>query len=165
MEVIIENPERVKKADFIVGIPSFNEADCISFPTQMASKGLCKFFPEKKSVIINLDNNSPDGTKSAFLNTPTDVPKIYISTPGEIRGKGNNLRNLFEAVVELGAQAAVVVDADLKSITPQWIQFLGEPLFAGFNYVTPIYIRHKYDGSITNHIAYPLLPSLLVNND
>lgn len=160
MDVIIENPEQVKKADFIVGIPSFNEADSISYPTQMASKGLCKFFPDKKSVIINMDNNSPDGTKTAFLNTPTDVPKIYISTPGDTRGKGNNLRNLFEAVVELEAKAAVVVDADLRSITPQWIQYLGEPLFAGFNYVTPIYIRHKYDGSITNHIAYPLLRTL-----
>jgi hypothetical protein len=160
MDVIIENPDQVKKADFIVGIPSFNEANSISYPTQMASQGLCKYFPDKKSVIINLDNNSPDGTKTAFLNTRTDVPKIYISTPGEIRGKGNNLMNLFEAVVELEAAAAVVVDADLKSITPQWIQYLGEPLFAGFNYVTPIYIRHKYDGSITNHIAYPLLRTL-----
>ncbi len=160
MDVIIENPEQVKDADFIVGIPSFNEAACISYPTQIASKGLCKFFPDKKSVIINVDNNSPDGTKSAFLNTPTEVPKIYISTPNDVRGKGNNLRNLFEAVVELGARAAVVVDADLKSITPLWIQYLGEPLFAGFNFVTPIYIRHKYDGSITNHIAYPLLRTL-----
>jgi len=160
MDVIIDNPEHVKKADFIVGIPSFNEADCISYPTRIASEGLCKFFPDKKSVIINVDNNSPDGTRTSFLNTPTSVPKIYISTPGDVRGKGNNLRNLFEAVVALEAKAAVVVDADLRSITPQWIQYLGEPLFAGFNYVTPIYIRHKYDGSITNHIAYPLLRTL-----
>ncbi len=29
-----------------------------------------------------------------------------------------------------------------------------------FDYVAPIYARHKYDGSITNHIAYPLLRSL-----
>jgi hypothetical protein len=94
------------------------------------------------------------------MNTPTKVPKIYISTPEGVKGKGNNFKNLFEAAVELNAKAVVVVDADLKSITPQWIQYLGEPLFAGFNYVTPIYVRHKYDGSITNHIAYPLLRTL-----
>ncbi len=160
MEVIIDNPERVKQAELIVGIPSFNEADSIAFPTKMASRGLKKYFPDKDSVIINVDNNSPDGTKEAFLGTPTEVPKIYISTPGDIKGKGNNLRNLFEAMVELMARAAVVVDADLQSITPQWIQYLGEPLFANFNFVTPIYVRHKYDGSITNHIAYPLLRTL-----
>ncbi len=160
MEVIIENPEGIKQAEFIVGIPSFNEANSISFPTKMASQGLKKYFPDKESVIINVDNNSPDGTREAFLSTETEVPKIYISTPDDIKGKGNNLRNLFEALVELQAKAAVVVDADLQSITPQWIRYLGEPLFAGFNFVTPIYVRHKYDGSITNHIAYPLLRTL-----
>ncbi len=160
MGVMIENPEKVKQAELVVGIPSFNEAASIAYPTKMASIGVLKYFPNKESVIINVDNNSPDGTKDAFLNTPTKVPKIYLSTPGEMRGKGNNLKNLFEAVVELGASAAIVVDADLKSITPQWIQYLGEPLFSGFNYVTPIYVRHKYDGSITNHIAYPLLRTL-----
>ena len=160
MDIIVENPDHVRTAEIIVGIPSYNEADSIAYPTQMASQGLVDHFPGKKAVIINVDNDSPDGTRDAFMNTPTKVPKIYISTANGVRGKGNNLRNLFEAVVELGASAAVVVDADLKSITPNWIQYLGEPLFTGFNYVSPIYARHKYDGSITNHIAYPMLRTL-----
>ncbi|MBW2610513.1 MAG: glycosyltransferase [Deltaproteobacteria bacterium] len=160
MDVIVDNPSKVDQAEIIVGIPSYNEADSISFPTDVASRGLLTYFSDKKSVIINVDNNSPDGTKDAFMNTPTKVPKIYISTPEGVKGKGNNFLNLFEAAVELNAKAVVVVDADLKSITPQWIQYLGEPVFAGFNYVTPIYVRHKYDGSITNHIAYPLIRTL-----
>jgi hypothetical protein len=160
MEVVVENPDRVEKVEIIVGIPSYNEADSISYPTQIASQGLIRYFPDKQSAIVNVDNRSPDGTKDVFLNTPTEVPKIYISTPQGVTGKGTNLRNLFEAAVELQAKAVVVVDADLKSITPQWIQYLGEPLFSGFQYVTPIYVRHKYDGSITNHIAYPLLRTL-----
>ncbi|MFC1867569.1 glycosyltransferase [Thermodesulfobacteriota bacterium] len=160
MDIIVENPNHIEQAEVIVGIPSYNEADSISFPTDVASRGLLQYFSDKKSVIINVDNNSPDGTKDAFFNTPTKIPKIYISTPEGVKGKGNNFRNLFEAAVELNAKAVVVVDADLKSITPQWIQYLGEPLFAGFNYVAPIYVRHKYDGSITNHIAYPLLRTL-----
>jgi glycosyltransferase involved in cell wall biosynthesis len=160
MDVIVENPNHVDSVDIIVGIPSYNEADTISYPTDVASRGLLEYFPDKKSVIINVDNSSPDGTKNAFMNTPTKVDKIYISTPKGVKGKGNNFKNLFEATVELHAKAVIVVDADLKSITPQWIQYLGEPLFAGFNYVSPIYLRHKYDGSITNHIAYPLLRTL-----
>ena len=160
MGVIVENPDCLESAEMIVGIPSYNEADAIAYPTDVASQGLLKYFRGKKSVIINVDNNSPDGTKDAFLNTPTKVPKIYISTPPGIKGKGNNLKNLFEAAVELEAKAVVVVDADLKSITPEWIQHLGEPLFARFNYVSPIYLRHKYDGSITNHIAYPMTRTL-----
>ncbi len=160
MHDIIENPDKVTAADIIVGIPSYQEADSIAYPTDMADRGLREFFPNLSAVIINVDNNSPDGTKEAFLGTPTQTPKVYISTPEGVKGKGNNLRNLFRATVELNARATVVVDADLKSITPYWIRYLGEPLMGRFDFVTPIYVRHKYDGTITNHIAYPLLRSL-----
>ncbi len=156
----VVNPENVRAADIIVGIPSYNEADTIAVPTDTAARGLTRFFPTARSVIINVDNDSQDGTRNAFLATPTKVPKVYISTPAGVRGKGNNFRNLFKAAVELNAGAVAVVDADLQSITPQWIQFLVEPLMGRYDYVTPIYLRHKYDGTITNHIAYPMIRTL-----
>lgn len=154
------NPEKIKKADLVVAIPSYKEADSISYPTKQASEGLVKHFPQIESVIINCDNNSPDDTKQVFLGTPTEIPKIYISTPPGVKGKGNNFKNLFRKVLELKAKAIVVVDADLKSITPEWIKHLGEPLFNDFSYVAPLYVRHKYDGTITNSIAYPMSRAL-----
>jgi glycosyltransferase involved in cell wall biosynthesis len=154
------NPEKVKKTELVVAIPSYNEADSISYPAFQASEGLFRYFPDKSSIIINCDNDSPDNTKQAFLDTATKVPKMYLSTPPGIKGKGNNLKNLFQKVVDLEAKAVVVVDADLKSITPEWIKHLAEPLFNGFAYVAPLYIRHKYDGTITNGIAYPLSRAL-----
>lgn len=153
---IEENPQDIKKADLIVGIPSYNEAELISYPARKASEGLVKYFGDKNSVIINCDNNSSDGTAEAFMSTTTEVPKIYISTPPGVKGKGNNFQNLFRKSCELGAQAVIVVDADLKSITPRWIKSLGEPLFEDFGFVAPLYVRHKYDGTITNNIAYPM---------
>lgn len=54
----------------------------------------------------------------------------------------------------------VVIDADLKSITTHWIRSLVEPLYQNYDYVCPIYIRHKYDGTITNNIVYPMLRTL-----
>jgi len=150
------NPENIKKADFVVAIPSYNEADSIAFPVQQADRGVQSYFKDMSSVIINCDNNSGDGTKEIFLSIRTDTPKIYISTEPGVKGKGNNFRNLFQKIVDLGAQGVVVVDADLKSITPGWIRHLGGPLFQDFGYVAPLYVRHKYDGTITNSIAYPL---------
>ena len=154
------NPENIKKADMVVCIPSYREADSIGYPTTQADEGLQKYFGEYSAVIINCDNNSPDHTREAFFDTPTQMPKIYLSTEPGLKGKGNNFRNLFQKVVDLKAKAVVVVDADLKSITPEWIKHLGEPLFSGFSYVAPLYIRHKYDGTITNGIAYPMTRSL-----
>jgi len=154
------NPGNIKKAEMVVCIPSYNEADSIIYPTSQADKGLVKYFNNKDSVIINCDNNSPDNTRQAFLETPTETPKIYLSTPPGVKGKGNNFKNLFQKVVDLRAKAIVVVDADLKSITPEWIKHLGEPLFSGFSFVAPLYVRHKYDGTITNGIAYPMTRAL-----
>ncbi len=156
-----ENPQNVTEAEMVVAIPSYREAKLIAYPTSQAALGLKRYFRDKKCVLINCDNNSDDGTKEAFFGAETeDVPQIYISTPPGVRGKGNNFRNLFRKVLELKAKAVVVVDADLKSITPQWIRHLGEPLFNDFGYVSPLYVRHKYDGTITNSIAYPMTRAL-----
>jgi len=154
------NPENIQKADMVVCIPSYNEADSISYPVTQADKGLNAYFKDTDAVIINCDNNSPDHTRDVFLETETQAPKIYLSTEPGVKGKGNNFRNLFKKITELKAKAVVVVDADLKSITPEWIKHLGEPLFQGFSYVAPLYVRHKYDGTITNGIAYPMTRAL-----
>jgi glycosyltransferase involved in cell wall biosynthesis len=154
-----------KEADIIIGIPSLNEAYNIAFVARQIALGLKKYFPTHSAVIINIDNNSKDGTKEAFLGAETgNIPKKYISTEGAIVGKGNNMRNLFIEVVQHKAKAVIVVDADLKSITPEWVKTLATPILEGYDYATPIYSRNEYDGTITNHIIYPLLYALLKAN-
>ncbi len=154
------NPSGVDRAELVVAIPSYNEAESIGFPTLRADQGLITYFPDKKSVIINCDNDSPDGTRDAFLATPTSTPKISLLTPPGVRGKGNNLRKLFRKVVEVQAKAVIVMDADLKTVKPEWVKHLAEPLFGGYSYVTPLYVRDKYDDPVTNEIAYPLTRAL-----
>jgi len=70
----VVNPHKIEKADIVVGIPSYNEADNISFVVKKADKGLARNFNNRKSVIINVDNNSSDGTKEAFLKTNIRQP-------------------------------------------------------------------------------------------
>ena len=151
-----ENPCHIESAELVIGIPSLNEADSIQLPTAMADEGLRRFFPEKKSVIINCDNASPDLTREAFLQVPTETPKIYLSTPEGISGKGNNLLNLFQRSLELGAKGIVVVDADVQSIKPEWIRNLGQPLFNDYSFVAPVYVRHRHEWTISNNIVYPM---------
>lgn len=155
-----DNPQGIKQADVVVGIPSYNEASSISFPTQQVDKGLVKYYSDRSSVIINCDNNSADNTGQVFMETRTETPKIYVSTGDDVRGKGNNLLNLFAKAVDLSAKAILVVDADVKSITPLWVHNLGEPLFEDYHFVAPLYVRHKYDGAFTSNLVYPLTRSL-----
>ncbi len=161
----IINPQKVKKADLVIGIPSYNEADNIVFVVEKAQEGLKKYFPRKKSVIINVDNHSSDGTKEAFFGLNRSgflIPRIYISTPKNIKGKGYNFYNLFRFMKKIGARAGVVVDADLKSITPLWVKRLASPVLEKkYDFVLPYYARLKCDATITNHLIYPLVFGVL----
>ena len=149
-------------ADIVVGIPSYNEADSIGHVVRQADIGIREYFSGSRGVVVNVDNSSPDGTREAFLTAGSRTPQVYISTPEGLRGKGRNFYNLLQAVSILDAKAVVAVDADLISITPQWIRNFATPLVdEGYDYITPLYARNEYDGSITNHICYPLLYGLL----
>jgi glucosylglycerate synthase len=54
-----------------------------------------------------------------------------------------------------------VVDSDLRSIGPEWIELLAGPILkGGYDYVAPLYARHKHDGTITNNVTYPLTRAL-----
>ena len=149
------------KYNVVVGIPSYNESDTIPHVTKTVGEGLEEYFSDKKGIIVNVDNNSPDNTKEAFLDTKTRIEKKYISTAHGIRGKGNNILNLFKFAKSVGAEVIIVVDADLRSITKEWVKYLGQPVVDGYDYVLPLYSRHQFDGTITNHICYPVMFGLL----
>jgi glycosyltransferase involved in cell wall biosynthesis len=152
-----------EKYDVVVGIPSYNEAETIGHVAETAGRGLERYFPGLRCIVVNCDNRSPDGTKEAFLAAPfpKGVDRKYIATPEGVRGKGNNSWNLFRFCEKAEARAIVVVDADLRSITPEWIKYLGCPVLQeGYDFVAPFYSRHQFDGTITNHLCYPLVFSL-----
>ncbi|TFH18001.1 MAG: glycosyl transferase [Lentisphaerales bacterium] len=159
-----ENPQNVTKAEIVVGLASYNEADSIAYPTTQAGIGLKKYFGDRSSVILNCDNHSPDDTEHAFLGTKTDVPKIYVTTPPKTPGKGYNFENMFRKVMELDAKVLICLDADLLSVTPEWVKYFAEPVVAGHDFVSPIYSRHKYDGTITNNICFPVVYGLFCRN-
>ena len=54
-----------------------------------------------------------------------------------------------------------MVDSDLRSIVPEWIELLAGPIQkGGFDFVAPLYSRYKYDGTITNTVTYPMTRAL-----
>ncbi|MCE5333582.1 MAG: glycosyltransferase [Desulfobacteraceae bacterium] len=155
-----ENPQSVTKADVIVGIPTFNEAGNIAQTTEQVDRGLSEYFPGMECVIINCDNHSTDGTREAFFAAAGKVPRIYLSSPPEERGKGVNLRNFFTKSKQLSPKALITVEADVRNIAAHWIRDLGMPIIKGAGYVCPLYVRHKYEATLTSSFLYPLLRCL-----
>jgi hypothetical protein len=151
---------KIGSADVVVGIPSFRNAATIGYVASTAAKGLSEHFPGTRVAIVNADGGSQDGTPDRVAEGASGVPVAvgrYIGPPG----KGSAFRAIFTAVGMLGARACAVVDSDLRSITPEWIGRLLLPITSGTaDYMTPLYARHKHDGTITNSVAYPLTRAL-----
>ena len=149
-----------ERADIVVGIPSFRNAATIGHVTEAAAEGLRRNFPNMRALIVNADGGSEDGTRDRVRSSADGMPIVTGRYEGR-SGKGSAFRAIFEAVDLLGARACAVVDSDLRSITPEWIARLAGPVVRGeADYVTPLYARHKHDGTITNTIAYPLTRAL-----
>jgi glycosyltransferase involved in cell wall biosynthesis len=161
--------EEIKGADILIGVPSYNNVRTIGHVVRAVTAGLAKYFPGAKAVIFNSDGGSTDGTQEEvkrvqiedFRTILTSYPlhpihKIVTPYHG-VPGKGSAFRAIFEAAGSLNVKACAVVDSDLRSITPEWMDLLLTPVYdEGFDYVAPLYARHKFDGTITNSIVYPL---------
>ena len=154
--------EEIDNADILVGIPCYNNERTITHVIQMVTHGLDKYYKDKRNVIHIADGGSTDDTREVakeFEIKPWQekIVSIYRGPAG----KGTALRSIFEAAERLKVKACAVVDSDLRSITSNWIHYLVDPVFTkGYQFVSPIYLRHKYDGTITNNIVYNLTRAL-----
>jgi hypothetical protein len=164
---------KVGTADIVIGIPSYNNARTIGHVARAAHAGLLKYFPERKALIINSDGGSKDGTREEVEKAHLDTQQLLLvkhalhtvhrlTTPYHgLPGKGSAFRTVFRIAQLVEARACAVVDADLRSITPEWFDLLLRPVLErDFDYVAPYYKRHKYDGTITNSVIYPLTRAL-----
>lgn len=149
----------VEKCDIVVGIPSFNNATTVAHVARTAAEGIRRL--QLKGLIVNSDGGSTDGTVEAFLASDTfEVPKFSLKYKG-IPGKGSAVRALFEVAHKSKATIFIMLDSDLRSVEPWWIERMARPILEGkTDYVTPLYLRHKYDGTITNNVCYPLTSAL-----
>jgi hypothetical protein len=168
---------RLEQVDIMVGIPSYRNAATIGHVVRAAQAGLVQYFPELRPLVVNADAGSPDGTQNVVVETepPDYIERILLVRPTNrlarisltypevdgVGGKGAAIRTIFEIAAALDVKALVLVDSDLRSIVPEWIELLAGPILkGGYDYVTPRYVRHKHDGTITNTVTYPLTRAL-----
>lgn len=142
---------------FII-IPSFNEADNISFVTKKIDEGLNRYFPEYCSFIINVDSNSSDNTIKQFKSTITKSDKISLKCPKGKIGKGYGVSIGLKYGIAKKGKYFATIDADLKSIDTDWLNKLLKPITVeNVDYVVPIYLRNRYEGNATNHFSSPIV--------
>src|SRR5688572_14023126 len=110
----------IRRADVLVGIPSFNNAGTIGHVVRAVNAGLAKYFPDCRSVIVNSDGGSNDGTPNVVLKSQIhDYQTILVQHPLRpihkiitpyhgIPGKGSAFRTIFGIAKELQVKACAV---------------------------------------------------------
>lgn len=154
--------EHISSVDILIGIPAFWSMESIEHVAKSIIVGLEKYYPDKKSLIFIADGGSTDDTRevASKIFSDNDNITLLVSIYRGIPGKGSAVRAIFEAAQFLKAEHIALFDSDLKSITPEWVRSVISPLVEGYDFVTPDYLRYKYDGTITNTIAYNLTRAL-----
>jgi len=154
----------MKNIQIVAGIPSLNEEKTIRYVTESIDEGLIRYFPDYNSIIVNVDQSS-DNTKNAFMNAQTHSPKKYIHT-GYPPGKGRNLLALLKYALSSNDVSKKVkyiftIDSDVRSIRPDWVNKLLSPLITNeADYVTPLYVRNRYEANTTNHFCFPIISAI-----
>lgn len=154
--------DKVKKLDILIGIPCYNNEDTIKHVVKTAGEGLKKYYPDLRTGILISDGGSLDDTREQAYDAPLpEGVERRVTIYRGIPGKGTSFRAIFETAEALGVKVCCVLDSDLRSVTPEWIPRIITPILEDkAQFITPYYKRHKYDGTITNHIIYPTTSAL-----
>lgn len=159
----------VGEVDLLIGIPSYNNASTIGEVAEKIEQTFQRGFPRERAVIINVDGGSNDGTSDILqsqtahrssasrgltsLRTTHRIVTRYGSTPSS----GSAFRTLLAAADLLRAKACAVVSPDSTNLTEAWVGHLLEPIYKqNFDFVAPLYCRHKFDGLLARNLLYPM---------
>ena len=159
---VLNQISQIKYADIVVGIPTYNNENTVANIITNSGEGLKKYYPDLRGVIINADSDSADNTISAVNKTrlPKGIEKISTGYLGE-KGKGAAIRTILEGARLLDAKVCIICEADTRSVTPEWIHSLVNPVLkSGYGFVAPYYIRNEHDATINNALVYPLTRAL-----
>jgi hypothetical protein len=158
------------EVDILVGVPTLNNSDTIARVISAIRIGFVKYFPRERAALINVDGGSKDGTqdivkgaavpdfRSFLASSPLRTMHTLTTTHSAMQGKGGALQVILAASELLRAKVCAIVSPDLESLTPEWIEALTRPIYReGFDFLAPIYQRHRFDGLLVSHILSPLV--------
>ena len=163
---------QIERADILVGLPSFNNAETVKPVVHAVTTGLRNAFPSASVLLVNQDAGSQDGTPElmkgavedrfpiALLNRTVSGASGTQSFPplaGAWPAAQEAVHVFLSATKQVGATACAVIDPAVRSVSPDWIAWLLSPILdSRADYVAPVFLRPRYEGSLTNMLVYPV---------
>lgn len=159
---VVAQCEQIKPVDIMVGVLCKNVEATILNVLNVINEGLYRYFPDHNLAIVVSEAESSDNTSEAInLFQPYSTIDTIVTKDITNGGKGAGVMTIFEIAHQADAKCVVLMDGDLLSIKPGWIQTIANPVVYGRSDLTvPYYIRDKNDGVITNNLVYPFTRTL-----
>jgi hypothetical protein len=160
--IVSKRCDKVKPVDILVGVLCKNVEGTVLNVLNVVNEGLNRYFPEYRKAIAVSKGHSTDRTDEIVdLFYPyIGINKIVTEDITE-GGKGAGIYTILEIAHKIDAKSVLLIDGDILSVKPEWIQTLSYPILYGRADLTiPYYIRDKYDGLITNLLVYPYTRAL-----
>jgi glucosylglycerate synthase len=161
------------KADLVVGLTSYNDAETIGRVTAAVRAGLTRHFDGVASRIVLADAGSADDTTARARAALEGADELIVIAHDRatadllqppyhgIPGRARALRSILTVARDLNARACVAVDAGLVTIAPHWVESLAGPVIQqGFDFVSPHYRRQPHEGALTKGLVYPMFRAL-----
>ena len=159
---LLKRCKKIKSLDILVGVLCKDVETTVLNVLNVINEGLYRYFPDYKKAVVVCCGESSDQTDDAIaLFQPYNTVEKIITKDITKGGKGSGVRTIFEIAHETEAKCVVLIDGDLLSIKPGWIQTIANPIVYGRADLTvPYYIRDKNDAVITNNLVYPFTRAL-----
>ena len=157
----------------VAGVLSYQDAATIRAVAAAVREGLAAYFAHVPTRIVLVDRGSTDETlvrarevlgdagnvlEVAVPRSATDLMDVpYHGVPGRARA----LHAILTTARDLRAQACVVFDGGVHTVTPDWVGSLARPVVDGeCDFVSPFYRRHPFEGTLTRGVLYPVIRAL-----
>jgi hypothetical protein len=156
----------------VAGLLSYQDGETIGPVTAAVREGLTRHFEGLATLIVLVDCGSTDNTVARardalgggdFLElSPARSTADLLQLPYHgIPGKARALQATLAKVRDLDAGACVIFDASARTVTPHWVDWLARPVVEhAFDFVSPYYYRHPFEGALTKGLVYPLVRAL-----
>jgi hypothetical protein len=177
-EQVRDQCPHVSKVDLLVGLPTFDHASTVEPVVTAIVAGLETSFPHASIMLVNADAGSQDGTPEIVkgaVGSLLPVAVVQYATGGTfsnpfallrlsesgVPAREQAFQAFFTIAEELQAKACIVIDANLRSVAPEWVERLARPVLEKeADYVAPLFRRRRYEGSLTNSLIAPLSRAL-----
>ena len=150
--------------EVVVGVHVANHARRIGDVLDGVSSALEACAVPRSAGVLVADAGSQDATPDAIgawcASSAGGPTRGFVDVVAP-RHRGRAMRALLLAAQRVGAQAVVLLDADVATTREDWLRALLEPVLREeADYVSPAYARSVSEGTLTTNLLAPLTRAL-----